>query len=112
MLPSVFKLMRESNERIRSVWAAAGTATNKVRKQAVKKFFMGLVDYNPSGAWQEEESCPESKLAHRGGLVRPDASGNNFRAIVILATHWAAGHSSQHCQLARVRQRVCNWTLK
>jgi hypothetical protein len=47
MLPSVFTVMRESNERIPSVCAAEGTAATKARKQAIKKFFMRLVDYNP-----------------------------------------------------------------
>jgi ABC-type phosphate transport system permease subunit len=63
MLPSVFTVMRESNERIPSVWATAGTAISKTRKQAVKKFFMGVrFDYSLAAGRQEEESCASSKL--------------------------------------------------
>jgi hypothetical protein len=40
MLPSVFTVTWESNERIRSVSAAAGAIASKARKQAVRKFFM------------------------------------------------------------------------
>jgi hypothetical protein len=35
--------MRESNEWIPSVWAAAGAASSKASKQAIKKLFMESV---------------------------------------------------------------------
>jgi hypothetical protein len=50
--------MRESNERIRSVWAAAGTAANKTRKHSLRMFFMeSVIDYIAASIRQEEQIC-------------------------------------------------------
>ena len=113
MLPSVFTVIRESNEEIRSVWAAAVAHSSKARRQAITRFFMEVrLTISSLLTGRKNKVACGSELAHQSGLVRPDASGNNFRAIVILTPHGTAGHASQHCNLPRVRQSVCNWTLK
>ena len=58
MLPSAFTVTRESNERIRSVCAAAGAIASKARKHAVRKFFMEVsLTIALLLAGKEEQSC-------------------------------------------------------
>jgi hypothetical protein len=62
MLPSLFTVIRESNEDIRSVWAAAGAIASRARKQAAKKFFMGVrltIALLPAGK-EEQNNIPLS----------------------------------------------------
>src|SRR5689334_6241566 len=105
MLPSEFTVMRESNERIPSVWAPAGAASSKARTHAIKKFFMeSMIDYNSACTQPEGKNWRGSGLAHRRGLVRAHPADDHFRAIVILSAHGTAGHAAQHRNLPGMRE--------
>src|SRR5437660_10173297 len=109
MLPSVFTVIRESNEHIPSVCAAAGTAASRAR-QAIRNFFMEVSDLTIAllrDGWKRK-NYGGSELAHGRGLVRADPAGNDFCAIVILTAHRTAGHATQNGDLSGMGRSVSN----